>query len=59
MLFFPILGRKFFCQSSVRKTFSFPQVFDKNLKSIFKLNVFLPVSTGTKSIKVDQETPEL
>ena len=26
---FPILGRKFFYQSSVRKIFTFPQVFDK------------------------------
>ena len=36
---FPILGRKFFYQSSVRKIFTFPQVFDKKLSHIFKLNV--------------------
>jgi len=35
----PIIGRKFFYQSSVRKTLTFPQVFDKIFRPIFKLNV--------------------
>jgi len=35
---FPIIGRKFFYQSSVRKSLTFPHVFDKN-RPIFKLNI--------------------
>jgi len=34
---FPILGRKFSYQSSVRKSFTFPRVFDKKFRPIFKL----------------------
>jgi len=37
---FSILGRKFFYQSSVRKTFTFLQAFDNFLRPIFKFNVF-------------------
>jgi len=46
----------------VRKIFTFPQVFDKKslgLSSNSTYLLFLPVSTGTKSIKIDQEIPEL
>jgi len=40
MFVFSNSWRKFFYQSSVRKSFTFPQVFAQNFRPMFKLKIF-------------------